>query len=371
MGVRLYLHLPGSILKRAAIGFLAVAAFFGLLFVLRNPKAPEAAFERAGAAVETAAEAGAPRYAPESYQLAEQAFGDAWLEMARQRGRLRIFRNYALADSLLETASRQALAAASAAADSAGSLKALAGREIQALKARLGGHRRALDSLLVNHAAERNWAGAEASLLVAENLIEASEFQYALDAAREGTARLDSLDVLLAVYYRDENRLIGVWRRWVQETLAASQRQGRYAVIVDKSAHKLYLVNKGKLARTFPCELGRNPAFQKLYAGDGATPEGKYSVTKVKNRGSKYYKALLLDYPNPNDRERFAANRANGSIPSGVGPGGYIEIHGMGGRGLDWTDGCVALTNEDMDAVLAAVGVGTPVTIVRKSDQWP
>ena len=122
---------------------------------------------------------------------------------------------------------------------------------------------------------------------------------------------------------------------------------------------------------TYACELGRNPAYQKRYAGDGATPEGKYTVVDVKAQGSKYYKALVLDYPNGRDRERYAENKATGTIPPGTGPGGHIEIHGMGGRGLDWTDGCVALTDRDMDDIMKLAGVGTPVTIVRKSDRWP
>ena len=176
---------------------------------------------------------------------------------------------------------------------------------------------------------------------------------------------------MLADYSNDESRRITLWRAWVDETLAASKRSGRAALIVDKSAHSLYVIQKGRLHATFPCELGRNPAFQKRYAGDGATPEGKYRVTKVKKRGSKYYKAVLLDYPNSRDRERHADARAAGSIPEGAGPGGYIEIHGMGGKGLDWTDGCVAVSNGDMDEILRHVDVGTPVTIVRKSDLWP
>jgi hypothetical protein len=365
------LHLRKHTKRIAAVAVGAGAAAVVLLFVFRNPEAPDGAFERAGNAVETAMRAGAPRYAPETYLIAEQAFEDAWLEMARQKGRLRILRDYSLADSLFETASRQALAAASAARDSLGSLEALADSGFAAFRLRLDRSRLDLDSLLANHSAEHHWAMAQASLLVAEHLIEKHEFRYALDALGDGEARLDSLDAILADYYRDESRLIPIWRRWVQETLSTSQRQGRYAVIVDKSAHKLYLVNKGKSVKTCLCELGRNPAFQKRYAGDGATPEGRYAVTKVKSRGSKYYKALLLDYPNRNDRDRFAEAKANGSIPSGVGPGGYIEIHGMGGRGLDWTDGCIALSNEDIDTVLKHVGVGTPVTVVRKSDQWP
>jgi murein L,D-transpeptidase YafK len=86
---------------------------------------------------------------------------------------------------------------------------------------------------------------------------------------------------------------------------------------------------------------------------------------KKKDRGqSRYHRALLLDYPNAADRERFAAAQRRGEIPRGARIGGLIEIHGDGGRGQNWTEGCVALANDDMDDLYARVGVGTRVTIV-------
>jgi murein L,D-transpeptidase YafK len=112
-------------------------------------------------------------------------------------------------------------------------------------------------------------------------------------------------------------------------------------------------------------DLGSNRLQQKRHAGDKATPEGRYHVTARKEGGqTRYHKALLLDYPNGEDRSRFARIRAEGGVPDGVGPGRHIEIHGHGGRERDWTDGCVALADADIDAVFARVPVGTPVTIV-------
>jgi hypothetical protein len=73
---------------------------------------------------------------------------------------------------------------------------------------------------------------------------------------------------------------------------------------------------------------------------------------------------LLLDYPNQADRARLARLKAAGQIARGAGPGSLIEIHGEGGRGEDWTRGCVALSNPDMDDLFGRVGVGTRVTIV-------
>jgi hypothetical protein len=365
------LYRAGRIRGTALVSLVAVAGGVVLLFVLRNPQAPEARFQGARAALGTAVEAGAPQYASETYRLAEQTFQDGWFEMARQRGSLRILRSYRDADSLLKLAALTAEAATCAARDSMGRVEVMAGSELAAFRARLDLSRNALDSMLTDHRAERHWSMAHSSLVAADRLLDEGAYGDALEVFAEGMESLDRLDALLADYASDESKRIAIWRGWVQDTLSKSRREGRYAVIVDKSAHSFYLIDNGRLVRAFPCELAHNPAYQKQYAGDGATPEGKYRVTKVKSRGSKYYKALLLDYPNRSDRDRFGENKANGLIPSGAGPGGYIEIHGMGGRGLDWTDGCIALKNEDIDQVLKHIGVGTPVTIVRKSDQWP
>jgi hypothetical protein len=353
------------------VSLSVVAAFTLAVFRIRNPQAPEAGFETARSAIADAVEAGAPQYATEAYRIVERTFEDGWLEMARQRGRLRILRDYRLADSLLTAAARQANGVASAARDSLAGLKATANTEFGLLQARLENSRNILDSLLTDHPAEDHWLMAHSSLTVGMRLIEMGAYEDARESFGGGMVSLDRLDALLADYLGDEGRRIALWRRWVGETLSESRRGGCYALIVDKSAHTLYMVRGGELFRVFPCELGRNPALQKRYAGDGATPEGKYRVTKVKRRGSRYYKALLLDYPNKYDRERYAENKAGGAIPYGAGPGAHIEIHGMGGKGMDWTDGCVALTNKDMDAIMQHVDVGTPITIVRKSDQWP
>jgi murein L,D-transpeptidase YafK len=117
--------------------------------------------------------------------------------------------------------------------------------------------------------------------------------------------------------------------------------------------------------RTYDAEIGSNALELKQRQGDRATPEGRYRVVKKKDRGeSRYHRALLLDYPNAADRERFAAAKRRGEIPRGAGIGGLIEIHGEGGRGQNWTEGCVALSNRDMDDLFRRVGTGTRVTIV-------
>jgi murein L,D-transpeptidase YafK len=112
-------------------------------------------------------------------------------------------------------------------------------------------------------------------------------------------------------------------------------------------------------------DLGANSINQKSHAGDRTTPEGLYRITKKKGYGqSKYGLALLLDYPNAEDRRRFSEAKARGQITKRTGIGGLIEIHGEGGRGVDWTDGCIAPDNRDMEVLFREGGVGTMVAIV-------
>jgi murein L,D-transpeptidase YafK len=159
------------------------------------------------------------------------------------------------------------------------------------------------------------------------------------------------------------------WRRWIDDTVAWSRREGRVAIVVVKESHRLTLYHRGQPVATYNVDLGFNWTADKLYEGDGGTPEGRYRVVaRLGKAASIYHKALLLDYPNADDRAEFSRARRDGVVPARARIGGLIEIHGGGGRDQDWTEGCVALANDDMDRVFERAGVGTPVTIVGSDD---
>ena len=135
------------------------------------------------------------------------------------------------------------------------------------------------------------------------------------------------------------------------------------SVLVVKSDSKLYLFHEGKEIASFKVAFGANPEGHKQQQGDERTPEGHY-ILDFKNTNSAYYKSIHVSYPNARDREN-ARKR-------GVNPGGDIMIHGQrnGYEGLstfvqffNWTDGCIALTNPEMDIVWQAVSPGTPIEI--------
>ena len=136
-----------------------------------------------------------------------------------------------------------------------------------------------------------------------------------------------------------------------------------WLIVVKKGKRRLQLYRDCRLVKTFPIDLGENPQGPKLYQGDMRTPEGLYRVIEKKDRGqTKYYLALLLDYPNDQDRARHESAVRKGKIPFEAGVGGSIEIHGEG-RGEDWTHGCVALYNQDMTELFKNISPGTPVWI--------
>jgi L,D-peptidoglycan transpeptidase YkuD (ErfK/YbiS/YcfS/YnhG family) len=155
------------------------------------------------------------------------------------------------------------------------------------------------------------------------------------------------------------------WKRWVQETVRDSRRTGRPAIVVDKLRRHLLLIRGEEEIASYAVDLGAGGIGYKTRSGDEATPEGRYRVTEVRGPGrTRYYRALMLDYPNPEDRARFRRLVRSGRVSHRQEIGGNIEIHGKGGRGTDWTQGCVALENGDMDDLVPRVQVGTPVTIV-------
>jgi murein L,D-transpeptidase YafK len=134
-------------------------------------------------------------------------------------------------------------------------------------------------------------------------------------------------------------------------------------VLVRKSEAKLYLFSHGNAFAVFHVALGPHPVGPKQRQGDGRTPEGRY-VLDARNVHSAYYKSLHVSYPNAHDRG--AARRA------GVPPGGDIMIHGQPNgwekyaavtQLKNWTLGCIALSNEDMDIVWSSVPTGTPLEI--------
>jgi L,D-peptidoglycan transpeptidase YkuD (ErfK/YbiS/YcfS/YnhG family) len=159
------------------------------------------------------------------------------------------------------------------------------------------------------------------------------------------------------------------WGEVVIRTYQASRRNN-LALLVDKEQHELAVLKSGKVWRTMSVDIGAASYSRKLTAGDRATPEGLYRVIQKKKAGqTRFGLAFLLDYPNTEDRRRFNHAIEMGLVPADAGIGGLIEIHGHGGRGFDWTDGCIAPADEDMQWLFERIPQGTTVGIVGASGE--
>jgi len=192
-------------------------------------------------------------------------------------------------------------------------------------------------------------------------------FERAEEAAARGSGQIRSSVEEIGRFideFRDSPRT-AVWRRWVEETVRLSVREDRTVILVDKLRRQLLVVRGREDLASYTVDLGAGGIASKTRAGDEFTPEGRYKVTEVRGPGqTRYHRALMLDYPNEDDRERFRLAKRAGKVPRDGRIGNNIEIHGDGGRSQDWTQGCVALSNDDMDDLASRVVVGTPVTIV-------
>ena len=129
-------------------------------------------------------------------------------------------------------------------------------------------------------------------------------------------------------------------------------------VVVNKGARRMYLLHHQEVLKAYDIGLGFRPEGHKEIEGDGKTPEGMYFIDR-RNPQSNYHLSIGISYPNPVDRSKAAE--------IGKSPGGDIFIHGRpwkdrkGGR--DWTAGCIAVSNREMEDIYAMVANGTPIAI--------
>ena len=135
------------------------------------------------------------------------------------------------------------------------------------------------------------------------------------------------------------------------------------SLVLDKSERRLTMFYRGEVVRTLNVALGKNPVGAKLRRGDGRTPEGLYFI-EGRNPESKYHLSLRISYPADKDRQRAVAR--------GFSPGGDIMIHGLPPafadvgalhRQQDWTEGCIAVTNDEIEELWRAIPDGARILI--------
>ena len=127
-------------------------------------------------------------------------------------------------------------------------------------------------------------------------------------------------------------------------------------VVVNKRRREMLLLRGESVLRRYTVALGREPVGHKTREGDGRTPEGRYTIDG-RNPNSKYHRSLRISYPDARDRDR--------AREAGVEPGGDIMIHGVGPRQAegDWTEGCIGVTDREIEEIWDLVADGTVVEI--------
>lgn len=218
-------------------------------------------------------------------------------------------------------------------------------------------------SLVERGEARQRLARASLLLAEAETFLGQNRFEEAAAGLERASGLVEEAEravVSLVARYLEPDQ-IRSWQKAAEETIAESKRRGGTALIVSKLERRLAVYRGGALMKSYDIGLGFDGLSAKRVSGDNATPEGRYTVIR-KNPSSQYHKALLIDYPNEEDRRRFAREKARGALPRNASIGGDVEIHGGGRDAL--TRGCVSLDNDKMDELYALVKIGTPVTII-------
>ena len=353
--------------KRFIIGavIILLTVIAVTLALVMKDKSPSEEMEAARNAIAQARSARADLYSKMEFSEAVHLYNSAMEYWRTENSRFFFLRDYSRARDLAGKSAEQAIQALGRAMSQSGEITDRLQSGIRSLHDQLGNFQQLFDRLpLKDDVIKENIRGF---LLLSE-----AEVHYKRGAYGLGMEKLRQAENCILNSYGNAGKLLedyfshyGEWEKNASESIHRSTVNRTRMILVDKMAGKLYIYIDGNPEYSFDVEMGLNWMGDKRQKGDRATPEGQYKiVTKKWGSQTKYYKALLLDYPNEDDQKHFILERNNGLLNKSSEIGGHIEIHGHGGKGLNWTDGCIALKNDDMDTVYRLVAAGMPVTIV-------
>jgi hypothetical protein len=348
-------------LKRASYRIILSVLIVSSFSCKTPPVPPEV--ERVKAQENDLWRAGAPVYAAEDYSSYLISLRAAKEKLIKQKAKIGWFRKYEDVQAEYAAVLGKGQAILEMVRREKESKSRDFGQQLRLLEERIAKLKRLTLRMNENGRVRKNLIQAEVVSREAETLIRAEKYiglSEKIKLIESFVFQAEEAVLGILARYADETQ-VEKWQTWSEETIAESRRRGTAAIIVTKLERKLTLYKKGQLVAVFEIGLGKYGLSDKLYAGDEATPEGRYKVVK-KNAHSRFYMALLIDYPNEDDKRSFAAAKKTGLIPPRAGIGGLIEIHGGGNDSL--TNGCIAVENEVMDKLFPEVAVGTPVTII-------
>lgn len=340
-----------------AIGLVGFSIYFIVNVLSNNP--PEKEIEIARKAIQEARSVFAPDLAKDDFKKAENHYEKAMSLWKAENQKPIYKRRYQTVEEHSKEAERLAKIAKTKALSRSEELKKSLARDLASFEKRTTATNRATRLLPLpksimdySHQSEIQTIEAKKLLNQKKYIESASKLEFAEKNMKKVE---DYTSKLLKNYFANYEK----WQGWYKKTVSISSQQNCRAIIVDKIAHTCTVINGGNVEATYKCDFGKMWIGDKKERGDKATPEGMYQITDKKNgHRTKYYKALLINYPNQDDIVRLKSSKRKSEM------GGLIEIHGGGGTGADWTDGCIAISNDDMDKLFRKVSKGTMVTIV-------
>jgi len=330
-----------------------------------SQKPPTAKIEAGRKAIAEAIKEEANIYSVPELSVAEKNWDAAMNEWKENNGKSPIVRNYEKTIVFADLAIVNAIKAKKNAIKRKLELRKEIEKGIASLRESIKYIETAKEKLPINHSVWKKYTPVALKLDEVESAFKRND----LTSAKKG---MDSISSLIDQIRKETKELLenyfSSYDEWIKldaEMRRLSRINNSVSLVVEKFTRRCIVYKSGRKIKEFSVELGVNWLGDKNLKGDRATPEGRYSITSKKSgRSTIYHKALMINFPNAEDRRRFKMKQANGNIPKNANIGGLIEIHGGGGKGIDWTDGCVALTNRDMDNLYSLCSVGTPIAII-------
>jgi L,D-peptidoglycan transpeptidase YkuD (ErfK/YbiS/YcfS/YnhG family) len=357
-------------LKRRIIFFLSIL-FLGLVgfglysmykYITNQP--PTEASAKALEALAYAKSESANKYATAKVKKAELVHSQAMREWDYQNKKYFFSRNFDRVEKLMIEAESLALEASGEATNRKVSAKGLIEKKLKTTLQELELFEKKFKILPLSSQTFSSFSKSKMLYTEALGKFKEKDYHEAEKAIKESETQITKINKIarnkLTDYYRD----FPIWKRNARRAREMS-RNGQIVILVNKFESTCYVLKSEKVIAEYKSEFGTNWMGDKRFMGDHATPEGIYKVVKMKS-GSKtrYYKSLTINYPNDDDEAAFNAMKKSGSISKKSKIGSLIQIHGFGGKGVHWTQGCIALENKDMDKIYNIARINTPVVII-------
>ena len=344
---------------------LMLAAGITAWFVITFEEPPLDDMKNARMAISEAESLHASNYAGIVFRNAKSNYDSALKVWQKENGKLFFLRDYSEVARYALLSHDLALNASAKTRSALINIRELLSEQMQRIQKEIDIYDRYYSTVPLEERQRQNLN--RGTLLFKEGMLAFERQNYQAAVAKVDSAEALVIEVTeyarqtLEEYFSDYHH----WEQSSQKLISSSKRNNTTCIIVDKTGRTCNVYKGGTLEASFGAELGPNWMGHKLYQGDMSTPEGLYKVVSRKSGGeTRYHKALLLNYPNEDDKKRFQTNKRNGNIDRNALIGGLIEIHGHGGKGADWTNGCVALSNKDMDMLYSLCNTGTEVLII-------